>query len=97
MAKKETKVTDQIKSLYDMVKNVNAGNGHMALEKIYKDENASAVISVYDEEKPHHMVLEELVAWLEANLDIQMTCDNVLKKIEELQYDLSWMAPSKED
>jgi hypothetical protein len=63
---------------------MNAGVCHVTMENIGKKEGFSAVISVYDNQKPAHMVLSELYAWAEQNNQ------EVKELIEKIEQDMSW-------
>lgn len=78
--------TDTIKSLYDQVKQLDAGCAHFIMNKPFKDEKACAVIGVYDGQKPSHMVLDELWEWAEEN-----GFNQVMDKIRELEDDISFL------
>lgn len=73
-----------IKKLAAQVQEINAGVGHMKLENIEKTQGLTAVISVYDNQKPAHMVLDELYEWAEENNA------EVKALIEKLEQDMSW-------
>jgi len=78
-----------IKNLTKQVKELNAGVGHVQLGNIENTKGLTAVISVYDNQKPAHMVLDELYTWAENN-------DEQLKlKIESLEQDMTWNSESK--
>ncbi|MGC6589081.1 hypothetical protein ACPV3A_29570 [Paenibacillus sp. Dod16] len=63
---------------------MNAGVGHVTMENIENKEGLTAVISVYDNQKPAHLVLEELYQWAEKNNE------EVKHLIEKMEQDMSW-------
>lgn len=76
-----------IKSLTKQVKDMGAKEGHIKIENIEKTQGLTAVISVYQDQKPAHMVLEELYEWAEEN------SEEVKLLIEKLDQDMSWNNP----
>lgn len=56
-----------IKNLYDQVVGMNAGEGHVTIEEVHHDPKATAVISVYHNQRPANLVLDELYQWAEEN------------------------------
>lgn len=74
-----------ILSLAKNVQELNAGNGHAKMNNIQHTKGLTAVVSVYNQEKPSYMVLDELIEWCENNGE-----DNILNKIKELASDMSW-------
>lgn len=84
----EFKITDPkideaktLRILYDESKKLEATDGHFTAHKIFKDEQASGVFSVYIGIKPAYMVLSELKEQLERNGDEHML--NLIASIEE--------------
>lgn len=75
---------EMLKKLAKEVTELNAGVGHLKLENIDKTQGLIAVISVYDNQKPAHMVLQELYKWAENNNE------EVKILIEKLEQDMSW-------
>lgn len=73
-----------LKSLAKQVTKMNAGVGHVKLENIEKKQGLTAVVSVYDNQKPAHMVLDELYEWAENNNE------EVKLLIEKLEQDMTW-------
>lgn len=73
-----------LKTLLKQVTDMDAAVGHVKLENIEKKEGLTAVISVYDNHKPAHMVLEELYEWAEQNNE------EVKQLIEKLEQDMNW-------
>lgn len=63
---------------------MNATEAHVQLENVEKKEGLTAVISVYDNQKPANMVLSELYAWAEKNNE------EVKDLIEKLEQDMTW-------
>lgn len=82
---------DNIKNLYDTSKKMGAPEAHMLIAKPFKDEKASAVLSVYHELKPSHLVLDELCNWLEKHKYDTLPGHVVSNKIIELTEDLSFL------
>lgn len=78
--------SNMVKTMYEQTKMLGAGESHVVATKIFKDENATSVFSVYDGVKPSHMVLDELCDWAEENGK-----QEVLRKITDLANDLSFM------
>ena len=68
-----------MKALYEQTKAFGAGQGHIKMRQIFKDSQATAVVSVYIDENPSNEVLDELVSWAEDNGN-----QVLLDKIEEL-------------
>ncbi|WP_028982851.1 hypothetical protein [Sporolactobacillus terrae] len=87
--------TSSVKSLYTQVKALNGSNGHMVMKGIYHDNKATAVISVYNDVKPSHMVLDELWDWIdntEANNELDAEVRMLLMdKIRYIEDDLTFM------
>lgn len=71
---------EMIDTLYQQVKETNAGECHIVLEGIKKDENATAVVSVYYGQRPAHNVLDKLWNWAE-----EKNLGDVMDKIKELE------------
>lgn len=65
--------------LYEQVMQTGAGEGHVQFASIKGDPKATAVVSVYHEQRPSHEVLDELYLWAESKGD-----KNLLEKIHEL-------------
>lgn len=70
--------------LVEQMKQVEATDIHFTAENIFHTQNLTSVVSVYDNIKPSHMVLDELTECAENNNK------EVLEKIETLKYDMSW-------
>jgi hypothetical protein len=77
-----------VKLMYNQMKELEATDAHFVAEKIFKDEEACSVISVYQGLKPDHMVVEELSEWAEANGNQEL-----LDKINVIRSDISFMSP----
>lgn len=75
---------EMLKNLAKQVTDMNAGVGHVKLQNIEKTQGLTAVVSVYDNQKPAHMVLDELYQWAEENNE------EVKVLIEKLEQDMSW-------
>lgn len=73
-----------ILNLANQVQSLGAGNGHISMNNIKHTKGLTAVISVYDNIKPAHIVLEELYEWADNNNE------EVKKLIEKLESDMSW-------
>ena len=58
--------SEYLRVLYDESKKLNAGSSHMTLNGIFKDDKATGVIAVYNDEKPHHKVLEDFEEYIES-------------------------------
>lgn len=71
---------EMIDNLYEQVTSMNAGEGHIQMDGIKKDEKATLVISVYHGQKPAHKVLEEIYAWADGH-----GFHHVMAKIHELE------------
>lgn len=71
-------------SLAKQVQEMGAGSGHAVMNNIKHTKDLTAVISIYDGEKPSHMVLDELYEWAEENNK------EVSDKIKELEQDMTW-------
>lgn len=56
-----------IDNLYEQVKNSNAGEGHVKFEGFKNDPYAALVISMYNDQRPANVVLDELYNWAEEN------------------------------
>lgn len=74
-----------IKNLVKQVQELNAGVAHLQLSNIEGIQGMTAIISVYDGQKPAHMVLDELVQWAEGR-GMHM----LIEKIEQLEQDMEW-------
>lgn len=72
-------------NLVEQMKQFGAPEAHMTINNIKHIEGLTTVISVYDKQKPAHMVLEELYEWAEES---EMSI--IKRKIEELCDDMSW-------
>lgn len=68
-----------IKNIYKQAKLLNAKESHYASEGILGDENATAVVSVYIDQRPSHEILNDLVTWAE-----ETNQQALLDKIEAL-------------
>lgn len=75
-----------IRTLYDQTKELHAGSAHFAIHRPFKDQTATAVISIYDGEKPDHIILAELIDWAEKN-----NKDDVLDFIHKSAVDLTFL------
>lgn len=73
-----------ILSLAEQVQKLGAGEGHVTFNNIKETEGLTAVISVYDNQKPAHLIVEELYEWAEENNP------EVKEMIEKLDADMSW-------
>ena len=58
--------SEYLRVLYDESKKLNAGSSHITLNGIFKDDKATGVIAIYNDEKPHHKVLEDFEDYLES-------------------------------
>lgn len=61
-----------------------AKNAHVTINNIKHTKGFTAVISVYENVKPAHMILDELYEWAEENNE------EVKLLIEKLEQDMSW-------
>ncbi|GAK41928.1 hypothetical protein TCA2_4420 [Paenibacillus sp. TCA20] len=75
-----------IKHLVEQMKALNADNAHTQLQNIEQTQGLTVVISIYDNLKPAHEVLDELYEWAEENNE------EVKELIEQLEQDMSWNA-----
>lgn len=73
-----------VNGLVEQMQKLNAAESHVMLNNIHKTDGLTAVISVYDKQKPSHMVLDELYEWAEENNE------EVKELIEKLCNDMSW-------
>lgn len=71
---------EMINNLYEQVTSMNAGEGHVQLDGIKNDSKATAVISVYHNQRPANKVLDELWSWAE-----EKNLGDVMDKIRELE------------
>ena len=71
-------------NLVDQMKQLEAPEGHFVANNIKHTKGLTAVISVYNQQKPAHMVLDELYEWSENNNE------EVKSLIEKLCDDMSW-------
>jgi hypothetical protein len=71
-------------SLVDQMNQLNAPEAHFTANNIKHTKGLTSVISVYNQQKPAHMVLEELYEWAENNNE------EVKELIEKLSNDMSW-------
>lgn len=78
-----------IKELAKQVTELRAGYGHMQLDNFEGNQGLTAVLSVYDNQKPAHVVLDELYEWAEQNNE------EVKLLIEKLEVDMSWNKGAK--
>lgn len=70
--------------LADKVKETGATDGHFTMNNVKHTKGLTAVISVYDNVKPAHMVLEELYEWSKIhNQEVQ-------ELIESIEKDMLW-------
>jgi len=86
-----SKEYEMVDSLAKQVQILNAGAVQMALHNIKKTKGLTAVISVYDQQKPDHIILDELQEWAEKEGHSE-----VVDKIVELARDMSWNDESRE-
>lgn len=75
-----------LENLYKQTKDMNAGCSHFAIEGVFGDKTATAVLSVYDGQKPAHQVLDELYNWAEETGNRE-----VMNKIETLESELTYL------
>jgi hypothetical protein len=75
---------ETIFDLADQVKQLGAGDGHITANNIRHTKGLTSVVSVYDNIKPAHMVLDELYEWAENNNE------EVKLLIEKIENDMSW-------
>lgn len=61
-----------------------ATDGHFNMNNIQHTKGLTAVVSVYENIKPAHMVLKELYSWAEANNE------EVKELIDTLKKDMTW-------
>lgn len=61
-----------------------AAESHITYQNIEKKKGRTAVVGVYENIKPPHMVLEELYEWAEEH------DDQLRQRIEQLETDMSW-------
>lgn len=74
-----------IEHLVEALKVTNATSGHATFDPVFGEDSMTAVISVYNESQPSHMILDKLVDWLEETNQTE-----VLDKIQALEEDNSW-------
>ncbi|MCD7911076.1 hypothetical protein KC480_05990 [Bacillus velezensis] len=70
--------------LVDQMKKLGAPQAHFTANNIKHTKGLTSVIAVYDQQKPAHMVLQELYEWAEEN---NM---EVKELIEKLSNDMDW-------
>ena len=73
-----------IQSLANDLQKLNASEGHAMMHNINRTQGLTAVVSVYDQVKPSHMVLDELYEWAETH------SPELMKKIGEIALDMNW-------
>lgn len=78
-AQQEDKLQDAIEALYKQTKALNAGEAHFMIDKAFHDDKATVVMSVYIDQKPSNLILDELHQWAE-----QYGHTEVIDKIHEL-------------
>lgn len=71
-------------NLVNQMKQLGSPEAHFTANNIKHTKGLTAVVSVYDQQKPAHMVLEELYEWAEENNE------EVKNLIEKLCDDMSW-------
>lgn len=71
--------------LADQVNKLNAGAGHMQLNNINHTKGVTAVISVYNNQKPYNVAMDELYEWAEEN-----AYHELINKLNSLINDMSW-------
>lgn len=84
---KEPDSADVLLHLVKEMKRTGAADIHFTANNIQHTKNLTGVISAYDNQKPDHMVLDELVAWC-----VEQGYQDVLNKIASLAGDMSWNA-----
>jgi hypothetical protein len=84
----EQKIDDSktLRILYDQSKELNATDAHFTANKIFHDETATGVFSVYIGLKPDHMVLAELLQQAEDDGD-----QALIDKIQHIREDISFL------
>ena len=85
MEKEKDKTASAILHLADQVGKLRGTDGHMTLQDMKGKKGLIGVISVYVNQKPAQMVLEELFEWAEETGNVQL-----VDKIIELEEDMSW-------
>lgn len=78
--------TKVIKMLYEQSKELEATDAHFTAYKIFHDEQATGVFSVYQGVKPAHMVLAEIIELAEENKD-----QDLLDMIQAITEDISFL------
>ncbi|APZ82641.1 hypothetical protein HWB07_gp129 [Bacillus phage vB_BsuM-Goe3] len=71
--------------MVDDMQEVGASEGHACFNNILRTKGITAVLGVYNQQKPAHMVIEELLDWAVKN-----DKPEIVDLIEELQQDMSW-------
>ncbi|AYJ76377.1 hypothetical protein BSP12_191 [Bacillus phage BSP12] len=71
--------------LVDDMQEVGASQGHACFNNTRHTKGLTAVLGVYNQEKPAHMVVEELLEWAVKN-----DKPEIVDLIKELQQDMSW-------
>lgn len=79
MDQQNNEILTSVKNLYEQVKMLKAGEGHVTINEVFGDKAATVVISVYDGQRPSNEVLDELFEWAEGE-----GLTNVADKIIEL-------------
>lgn len=82
MDKKADKHT--ILTLLDLMKKVEAPSCHFVANNVSGTKGITAVTSVYDQQKPDHMILEEVYKWAEENNE------ELKQLIDRSRKDMSW-------
>ncbi|WP_144495550.1 hypothetical protein [Bacillus pumilus] len=82
-------LVDLTKSMYEMIENVEGNYIHFNMFHALGKQNVTLTVSVVNEIKPTHLVLDELIDWLTKTKNHE-----VLEKIEALQEDMSFMDES---
>ncbi|GIN67093.1 hypothetical protein FKN04_13045 [Bacillus glycinifermentans] len=70
--------------LVDQMKQLEAPEAHFTANNIKHTKGLTAVVSVYDQQKPAHLVLEELYEWAEDN---NIEVKNLIDKFSK---DMGW-------
>lgn len=73
-----------VTDLAKQVKQMNVGEAHIQEENIHKTKGLTSVISIYNGQKPAHLVVEELYKWAEENNE------EVKLLIKKIESDMSW-------
>lgn len=75
---------EAIFGLAEQIKQLGSNDGHFTINNMKHTKGLTAVVSVYDDIKPAHMVLTELYEWAKENNS------EVKTLIEALENDMSW-------